>query len=119
MRSLILVLLVACTRYVQVPQNVAPPAAASPAPTPNRARVIAESYVVSAEVKCIPWTGRESAYPGVDSFLCVAPSQLIYVAAPADGMPIIKIALQSESPPEPPKTEPPKPAPAKPEPKKK
>lgn len=120
MRFLSLIVLVAaCTKYM--------PAPVTPKPTPNHARALAESFVASSDTKCMPWSGRETPYGGVDSMICVAPNQLIYVAAPNDGMPIIKIALQTESttstpPPEKkpdPPPPPPAPAPPKPEPKKK
>lgn len=89
MRFLILAL-VACTRTAPVP----------PKPAPNAAAAIADAFVANAQTKCTLWTGRGTPYGGVDSVLCVGPAQVIYVAAPTDGPPTVRVALQFESPPD-------------------
>jgi hypothetical protein len=101
MRSLILLVMVGCAHTVASPalQHSAPPVK----PAPNLAVGIADAFVISPETKCMAWTGRGTPYGGVDSVLCVGPSQVIYIAAPNDGPPLVKIALELSSPAELPK----------------
>lgn len=92
MRILVLLLLCSCAHAPLAPAPVAP----------NHARAIA-SAVETSDTKCVLWTGRETPYGGVDSMVCVGPMQMIYIKAPDDAEPQLKVFLQTEAPSPPPR----------------
>jgi hypothetical protein len=72
----------ACTRVVQAP-------AAAPKAPQNHAQALVElvTPLKAQGFKCEPWTGTGTAFPGVDAYLCVAPTTLIWCGAPTDRAP--------------------------------
>lgn len=102
MRNIVFIALVsllstACpaTRVVENPAPVAP-AAAAPAEKPAKleepknhaAELVALVRPLKEQgFKCNPWTGTGTAFPGVDSFLCEGPTQLIWCGAPTNAPP--------------------------------
>lgn len=90
--ALAIALLVGCTTYVPMPAAQAPKqpvAVAAPIVVHNLAVSFAADIPLFAKLglKCVSWTGRETAIAGVDSCMVIAPTQIIYCEAPSDAKP--------------------------------